>query len=110
MGKSEKIYNVTLNEVLKLNLDSYHTIFLTNMVLRKMKHPEDKVDVIAGKVMKDMPDLCDKKNIVQISKRKCLENLEAAIEGSNTVPTEWLTGQTVSQVVKGLAKRVISKF
>lgn len=109
MKQKEIIYNIALEEVLKLKLDNYHTIFLANMVLRKVRHPEEKMDKIAAKTMKKMLFIYEKKNLVEISSDKCLDNLEEALNRSNSVPQEWLVGQEVSNVVKHLALMVIDK-
>lgn len=52
----EMVYNMVLEEVMKLNLkDGYNAIFLATMVLRKIRHPEENMREIALKVMKTMP-------------------------------------------------------
>ena len=45
-------FETALEEVEKLKLDKYHTRFLTEMVVRKLKYPEEKMDVIASITMK----------------------------------------------------------
>lgn len=110
MKSKEILYNMALEEVLKIKIDDYHTVFLTNMVVRKIRHPEEKTDKIAEKVMKKMPDYYKKKkDVLVVSARKSLENLEAALDNSE-VPQEWMRGQCVSHVVKELAKIVVNKF
>lgn len=111
MKEKEKIfYNMALNEVLEFNIDKYHTIFLTNMVVRKILHPEEGIDKTAEKVMYLMPMYYkEKKNVLIISARKSLENLESALDESN-IPQSWMKGYVVSHVVKKLVKRVLNKF
>lgn len=99
------IYSVALKHVSSLGMDNYHTIFLTNMVVRKQSHPNEKMDEIATKVMKLMTKVYGKKNLIETSARKSLNRLEVALDRSN-VPNEWLTGQSVSHVVKKLVKIV----
>lgn len=101
----EIIYGIALKHVSSLGMDNYHTIFLTNMVVRKQSHPNEKMDVIATKVMKLMTKVYGKKNLIETSARKSLNRLEVALDRSN-VPNEWLTGQSVSHVVKKLVKIV----
>ena len=46
-------------------------------------------------------------NLIEISSKKSLNLLESALNDSEAVPTEWLSGQTVSHVVKKLVSKVI---
>lgn len=103
MKNKELIYNTALKEVMKLKIDSYHTVFLANMVLRRIRHPEEKMDKIASKTMSKMRKVYTKKDVVEVSAGKCLDQLEEALNNSRAVPDDWLTGQTVSHVVKKLA-------
>ena len=107
MRNKELIFNVALDEVEQLGLDKYHTKFLANMVARKVRHPEEKMQVLAKKTMKKMPKLYPKKDLVQVSTEKCLDQLEIALNDSSLVPEDWLSGQTVSHVVKKLASKVV---
>lgn len=108
--EEELIYNIALAETMNLKLDNYHTIFLAQMVLRRIKHPTEKMDKISSKTMKKMPKIYKKKEIVEVSAAKCLDQLEAALDKSDSVPQEWMTGQIVSHVVKKLAQIVISQL
>ena len=103
------LYTTVTEEVEKLKLDMYHMHFLVEMVVRKIRHPEEKMDKIATKAMKEMRKNY-KKNVVEVSAAKCLDQLEAALNDSNSVPTEWLSGQTVSHVVKKLAQIVFDEL
>ena len=107
MNNKKIIFETALEEVKKLKLDKYHTRFLTEMVVRKLRHPEEKMDVIASKTMKVMKKNYGKKNLVEVSASKSLNQLEEALNSSDAVPTEWLSGQTVSHVVKILVAQVI---
>ena len=100
-------FETALEEVEKLKLDKYHTRFLTEMVVRKLKYPEEKMDVIASITMKEMKRSYGKINLIEISSKKSLNLLESALNDSKAVPTEWLSGQTVSHVVKKLVAKVI---
>lgn len=110
MKNKKLMFNAALEEVEKLKLDKYHTYFLAEMVVRKLRHPEEKMDKIASKVMKEMKKNYPKKNLVEVSASKCLDQLEVALNDSNEVPTEWLSGQTVSHVVKKLAQIVFDEL
>ena len=107
MNNKKLLFEITLEEVKSLKLDKYHTRFLTEMVLRKLRHPEEKMDEIATKTMKEMKKNYGKKNLVEVSSAKSLDQLEAALNNSEKVPAEWLSGQTVSHVIKKLAGKVI---
>lgn len=107
MNNKKLLFEITLEEVKNLELDKYHTRFLTEMVVRKIRHPEEKMDAIASKTMKVMKKNYGKKNLVEVSSTKSLDQLEAALNDSEGVPTEWLSGKTVSRVVKKLAGKVI---
>ena len=109
IGRDALIYNVTVAEVMKLKIDKYHTSFLTQMVLRRIKHPEEKMDRIASKTMKMMPKIYTRKEVVEVSSSKCLNQLEEALDKSDSVPQDWITGQMVSHVVKKLVQIVIAK-
>ncbi len=109
MGQKERLINEALAEVMELRLDRYHTIFLANMVVRRINKPTAKMDVLAEEVMADMPLLYEKKNLIVVSARRSLENLEEALDGSKTIPKSWLTGQVVSHTVKALAERISAK-
>lgn len=101
----EELYTIALDKISAWKLDNYHTIFLTNMVVRKYRHPKEKINEIAIKVMQLMKKTSYKKDLVIISSKKCLENLETALEDSD-VPSEWLTGNIVSHVVKELVNQI----
>ena len=109
MGLTEKLINEAMMQVMELRLDRYHTIFLANMVVRRINRPNAKMDVLAEEVMADMPVLYNKKNLIVVSARKSLENLEEALDQSSTIPENWLTGQVVSRTVKELVRRVSAK-
>ena len=110
MKNKKLIFNVALAKVEELKLDKYHTYFLAEMVVRKLRHPEEKMDKIASKVMKEMKKNYPKKNLVEVSAAKCLNQLEVALNDSDAVPAEWLSGQTVSHVVKKLVQIVFDEL
>lgn len=107
MKNKTLLYDAATEEVKKLKLDKYHTRFLVEMVVRKLRHPEEKMDKIATRAMKEMSKNYGKKDLVVVSSSKCLDQLEIALDNSEAVPTEWLSGQTVSHVVKKIAGIVL---
>lgn len=110
MKNKELLYNTAMEEAKKLQLDNYHTFFLAEMVVRKLRHPEEKMDKVAAKTMKTMKKNYGKKDLVEVSSSKCLDQLEIALNDSNAVPPEWLSGQTVSHVVKKVAEIVFERL
>ena len=74
------------------------------MVLRKIRHPEEKMDKIAAKVMEKM---ARKHKKMVISSEKCLAQLHEKLDMSDKVPEEWKSGQAVSRTVKKVAAKVI---
>ena len=111
MGTKEEIYMEALLEVVKLKLDDYHTVFLANMVLRKMRHPEEKIPEIAFRVMKKMPRIYKKKkNILELSPEKSLDKLEEKLEECKNIPESLYNGKTVSNVVRYLCCKVLFRL
>lgn len=52
MNKEKKaIYDAALDEAKKLKIGNYHTEFIAYMVYRNIKHPTEKMDVLAEKAM-----------------------------------------------------------
>ena len=134
------IYNIILEEVMKLNLkDGYNSIFLASMILRKIRHPEEDMREIALKVMKTMPvrygredlQLIDpQEELMKKLSRKAINKSEEEYGKNDIVvvsidkcldqlemalndanlPEEWLSEQIVGTTVKKLAARVIEKI
>lgn len=111
MNPKELIYNAALAEVVNLQLDDYHTLFLANMVLRKIRHPEEKMDEISSRVMKKMTKIYKKKkNVIELSSSKSLDKLEEKLEECPNIPEGMFAGKTVSNVVKALCKKVLERL
>ena len=52
MNKEKKaIFDAALDEAKKLKIGNYHTEFIAYMVYRNIKHPTEKMDVLAEKAM-----------------------------------------------------------
>lgn len=108
MNKEKKaIYDAALDEAKKLKIGNYHTEFIAYMVYRNIKHPTEKMDVLAEKAMDYMNK---KRKSLKTGKFKSLEALEEALDGSAKVPDELFAGKPVANVVKALAKKVIEKL
>lgn len=104
MNKKEILYDRIQEYVRSLKLDSYHTIFLSNMVLRKKRHPREKMNEIAFITMKKMIRIHPKKNVLETSWKKSLDQLESALDRCDNIPEDWKRGQIVSNVVKEIAQ------
>lgn len=110
MNNKELIYAVAFAEAKKLGIDNYNTQFLANMVLRKIRHPEEKMNEIATKVMNKMCKIYKNKKIVAVSSSKCLDQLQEKLDSSDNVPEELKNGKVVSRVVKKLAAEIIENL
>lgn len=118
-------------------LDSYHTIFLGTMVLRKLRHPEEGLREITAKTMQTMgtrygsekleeddealrtaaieavnqtEETYGKKNLVSVSTAKCLDGLEKALEDAELPADLKLEGETVKCVFMYLTRKLRDKM
>lgn len=133
--KKHELYHLSLMEVGRIKrLDSYHTVFLATMLLRKMRHPEESLKEITSKTKKKMESRygkveCEeleeekmrkesmvalnksesdygKNNILIRTDEKSLEQLEEALEGAD-IPKEWVeSGYTVEDILEYMAKEI----
>ncbi|MBQ2937882.1 MAG: hypothetical protein IJE05_03260 [Clostridia bacterium] len=133
--RKEELYKICLMEVSRIKyLGNYHTIFLSTMLLRKMRHPEEKLKEIISKTQKKMrrrysnkecPEVQEEKmrtesmqavgcngqnygknNFLERTNERCLEQLEDALEGA-VIPKDWkLTGFTVEDVLDYMVKEL----
>lgn len=135
--KKHELYHLSLMEVSRIKrLDSYHTVFLATMLLRKLRHPEENLKEITSKTKKKMESRygkteCEeieeeqmrkesmvatnkfgenygKNNILIRTDEKSLEQLEDALEGAD-IPKEWeLSGYTVEDILEYMSKEINS--
>lgn len=133
--KKEELYKICLMEVSRIKcLGNYHTIFLSTMLLRKTRHPEERLKEIVSKTQKKMERRYSNKTCAEVQEEKmrtesmqaigcneqnygknnflertnerCLEQLEDAIEGA-VIPKDWkLTGYTVEDVLDYMVKEL----
>lgn len=136
--KKKQQFEIVLSEVLKLNMDGYNTIFLSTMVLRKIRHPEERLTAIATKAMKTMAKrygrriLDDKEDeeirkssmtalhkteenygktdLVVVAANKSFEALEEALEYSDLPEELIMSGQPVKETFEYLVKKVSKKL
>ena len=93
-------------KVLDMGLSKYHTLFLTQMAIRrykiKTKKKQESIKKTAQKIMSKMPELCKKseglkhKNIILT-----LERLEEELYDAN-LSEELLNGQILENVLEFL--------
>ena len=136
--KKKQQFEIALSEVLKLNMDGYNTIFLSTMVLRKIRHPEEHLTEIASKAMRTMgkrygtkildnkedeeirkssmealnrtQDNYGKTNLVVVAAAKSFEALEEALEYSDLPEELKMSGQPVKETFEYLVKKVSKKL
>lgn len=106
MNNKKLIFDAAYAEVAKLGLNSYETQYIAKMVLRKVRHPEEKVDQITKRVERKMSKIY---RHTELSTTKRLDILQDSIDGAN-IPEEWQRGQIVSTSIKALAAKVIEKI
>ena len=95
-------------KVLDMGLSKYHTLFLTQIAIRrykkKMKGKDESVDKTLEKIMRRMPSLCketrglENKVVVEISSKKSRENLEKELADAK-IPDELLNGELIENVL-----------
>ena len=108
MYNKKLIYDAAFAEAKKFKMDSDNTKFLAHMVVRKIRHPEEKMDVIATIVMHILN--IQNRRILVISSEKSLMRLHEKLDESDYVPEELKNGLLVSNVVKKLATEIIENL
>ena len=113
MPKNMKLYETVALMCDDLKLPYYPKLLLINMVYRKIKHPEEKMDEIMGKVIKTtVPELYKKhkkKAYMQVSVNKELDMLERELHECENLPDELLNGKVIANTVKYYAKKFIDE-
>lgn len=109
----KKLYKMVERMCDDLKLPYYPKLLLINMVYRKIKHPEEKMDEIMAKVTKTtVPELYKKhkgKSFMQVSVNKDLDMLERELHECDNLPEELLNGKVIANTVKYYAKKVIDE-
>ena len=111
--KEERMLASVMTKVLDFEISTYHTVFLTELAMRRYKVANKKkketLEESATKTMKKMPDLCkkteglkDKKNVVETSAKRSLEALESELEGSKKISDKLLRGNIVESILSYL--------
>ena len=104
MGNKKKIYDAAFAELSKLGIRTYDTQYLANMVLRKIRHPEEKMDEISKHVERKMAKIY---RHTELRSEMRLNLLQEALDASETISEDWLRDLTVSRTVKEIAAKVI---
>ena len=108
MPKNKELYEAVAMMCADLKLAYYPKLLLVNMVYRKIKHPEEKMDEIMAKVTKTtVPELYKKhkgKPFMQVSVNKEIDMLEC-----ENLPEDLLNGKVIANTVKYYAKKFIDE-
>ena len=111
--KEQLMVAAIMTKVSSFGLSKYQELFLTQMALRqyeqKKKKKEETLEKSAEKVMKRMQSLCKrtkglehKRNIIERTPERSLDQIWEELCDSSTVPEELLRGQVVENVMKYL--------
>lgn len=133
--KKNELYRISLMEVERIHgLSSYHTIFFTTMLLRKVRHPGEKLRETVSKTMKKMEtrysrneandeeeekirkvsmkalnkttENYGKSDVLSRAADACFDELDSALEFV-TMPAEWdVQGYNVKSVMEHLMKEL----
>ncbi len=96
----------------ELDMPFYQRLLLTNMVYRKIRHPDERVDKIIDLVtQKTVPEQYKRyrsQTRMKISVKKEIETLEEYLHECKNIPDpDLLRGQVVSNTVKYFVKKVM---
>ena len=107
-----KVANI-MAKVLDMGLSKYHTLFLTQMAIRRykksMKGKEESIDKTLDKIMRRMQSLCketkglENKIVIEPSWNKSRAKLEEELSDAN-LPDELLNGEILENVLEYLVK------
>lgn len=113
MPKDKKLYEEISMMCDDLELAYYPKLLLVNMVYRKIKHPEEKMDEIMEKVIRtSIPEIYEKhrrKQYMQISSQKELNMLERELHECSNLPEKLFNGKIIANTVKYYAKKITNK-
>ena len=111
MPKDKNLYEEVAKVCANLKLSYYPKLLLVNMIYRKVRHPEEKMDVIMDKVINTtVPEIFikhKKKAFMQVSSQRELELLERELHNCSNLPDELLNGKIIANTVKYYAKNFI---
>ena len=107
-----KVANI-MAKVLDMGLSKYHTLFLTQMAIRRykksMKGKEESIDKTLEKIRRRMQSLCketkglENKIVIETSSNKSRAKLEEELSDAN-LPDELLNGEILENVLEYLVK------
>ena len=107
-----KVANI-MAKVLDMGLSKYHTLFLTQMAIRRykksMKGKEESIDKTLDKIMRRMQSLfketkgLENKIVIETSLNKSRDKLEEELYDAN-LPDELLNGEILENVLEYLVK------
>ena len=109
MPKDKNLYENVAMYCADLDLPYYPKLLLVNMVYRKIRHPEEKMDVIMHKIMKTtIPTFFQehkRKEFMHISVKREMEMLERELHECSNIPDKLLNGKVISNTVNYYAER-----
>lgn len=109
MPKDRELYENVSMMCADLELPYYPKLLLVNMVYRKIRHPEEKMDEIMEKVTKttvrEFYEKHRRKQYMQISSQKELDMLERELHECSNLPEELFNGKIIANTVKYYAKK-----
>lgn len=115
--KKEKTRDKIITRVLELGISKYQSLYLTELAFRRYEiaasqNKKESIQESAREIMKRMPDLCrnteglqHKKNVVETSSVRALEELEAELGDSKTISDGLLRGDIVRNVLGYLLEK-----
>ena len=114
--KKEKTRDKIITRVLELGISKYQSLYLTELAFRRYeiasKNKKESIQESAREIMKRMPELCrkteglqHKKNVVETSSVRALEELEAELGDSKTISDGLLRGDIVRNVLGYLLEK-----
>lgn len=110
--KDKRLFDKVASMCGELDMPFYQRLLLTNMVYRKVRHPEEKVDKIIELVTeKTVPEQYlryRKEKRMHLSVEREIESLEQYLHECENIPNEeLLNGHVVSNTVKYYVKKVM---
>ena len=110
MPADKKLYEQVAMLCSDLELPYYPKLLLVNMVYRKVRHPEEKMDVIMERVTKTtVPAFFEKhrKNtFMQVSVEREMNLLERELHECANIPEELLCGEVIKNTVNYYATQL----
>lgn len=109
--KDKRLFDKVASMCGELEMPFYQRLLLTNMVYRKIRHPEEKVDkiieLVTEKTVPEQYQKYRKETRMHVSVKREIEALEQYLHECDNIPEELLSGQVISNTVKYYVKKVM---